>query len=392
MVLKHRPTPWKDAAVAGLMLGQIFVWSGFFYMFPAMAPAWADAFGWSLPQVMGAFTAALIAMALVTPLAGRIIDEGHGAALLAGATLLGAAGLGVVGTGSGLAGFYAAWIVIGIAMGATLYEPVFAILLRARGAEARGAITAIAIFAGFASLLTFPICHWLTLHFGPSAAPLVFAALLVTVAAPALGLSARRLAQGTPAPTTAPPRAGNPGRARLSRLIVIFALPALATGLVLSQILPLLSGLGFTTGTAVALAALMGPMQVAARIMTSLIPKAATRTVLQTAMGLLGVGAAALWLGAPTGIAATVFLIAFGAGNGLVGILRPVFVREVLGAEAIGAQAGAVARPALLAVAVSPLLGAWVLTGIGAEGLLILAALSAGLALILLLRLSQTAR
>jgi len=261
-------------------------------------------------------------------------------------------------------------------MGATLYEPTFALLLRTRGDQARPAITAISVVAGFASLLTFPTVHWLAQTIGWQAAPWLFALLLVLVAAPCLGLAATRLETGRIAPADPPNAAANTqqSRAGFRRLVVIFLLPALTSGLVLSQILPLLTGVGYSTENAVALAALMGPMQVVARLATSFAFKASTQIIVMGALLSLSAGALAIWAGAPGLLAAIAFVVAFGTGNGLVGILRPIVVREVLGAADVGALTGAVARPALLAVAAAPLIGAVVLAQGGPTFLLLIAA------------------
>jgi predicted MFS family arabinose efflux permease len=366
---------WRDPPILGLMIGQILVWSAFSYSFPALTLAWQAEFGWTLPQVMGAFSVALFAMALSTPIAGRLIDRGLGPHLMFGGTILGAAALGVVATAPGIFGFYAAWGVIGLCMGATLYEPTFALLLRARGDAARKGITAISIVAGFASFLTFPFVHWAAETISWRMAPWTFALALVLVAAPALTFSAKKLeaeAEGAPRPE-APKTPNTHEGPTFRRLVVVFLLPAFASGLVLSQILPLLTGVGYSTATAVAMAAWIGPMQVLARLVTTIAGRMPTSLIVFTALILLGTGTLCLWIGAPAGVAAILFVTAFGAGNGLVGILRPVVVREVMGEENLGATAGAVARPALLAIAATPFLGAVLLAEGGPSVLLLLA-------------------
>jgi hypothetical protein len=53
--------------------------------------------------------------------------------------------------------FYTVWAWLGLMMAATLYDAAFSIVTRARGARARAAITAITLAAGFASTLAYPL-------------------------------------------------------------------------------------------------------------------------------------------------------------------------------------------------------------------------------------------
>src|SRR3546814_7286445 len=80
-----------------LALAGTLVWAGVFYIFPALIAHWEADLGWSKTTVSGAFTAALVTSALCAPLAGRMIDAGHGRRLLiAGATVAGVL-IGLVG-------------------------------------------------------------------------------------------------------------------------------------------------------------------------------------------------------------------------------------------------------------------------------------------------------
>jgi MFS family permease len=53
-----------------------------------------------------------------------------------------------------------------------------------------------------------------------------------------------------------------------------------------------------------------------------------------------------------------VFAVGLGVGNGVISILRPVVIREVMGDGGYGESAGAVARLSLFAFAAAPGLGA----------------------------------
>src|SRR6202022_3037493 len=94
------------------------------------------------------------------------------------------AGLLTLGLAHSLPIFLAAWIVIGLGMGAGLYDPAFATLGRLYGEGGRSAITTLTLFGGFASTVCWPLSAFLDTHLGWRGAFFVYAALQVAVALP----------------------------------------------------------------------------------------------------------------------------------------------------------------------------------------------------------------
>jgi len=60
-----------------------------------------------------------------------------------------------------------------------------------------------------------------------------------------------------------------------------------------------------------------------------------------------------------------------GAAMGIMTILRPVLIADVLGSQDYGAVAGAIQMPALFASALAPTLAALILEGAGLAGLVV---------------------
>src|SRR5204863_4402464 len=91
--------------------------------------------------------------------------------------------------------YFAVWIVLGIAMAASLYDPAFATLGRIFGAKARQPITVLTLAGGFASTVSWPATYALLQPLGWQGTYLVYAALLAFVAAPlhAFGLPRTRV-------------------------------------------------------------------------------------------------------------------------------------------------------------------------------------------------------
>lgn len=141
--------------VGALGTAQTLAWASSYYL-PAMlaAPMAAD-LGVATPTVFAAFSGAMVVSALVGPWAGLAIDRHGGRVVLAGTSLVFALGLGMLGFAQGLWTMVIAWLVIGAAMGAGLYEAAFS-SLGLYVQHARGAITGITLLAGFASTVGWP--------------------------------------------------------------------------------------------------------------------------------------------------------------------------------------------------------------------------------------------
>ena len=378
-----------DRAILAMMGGQTLIWAALFYSFVGLVPAWEADLGWPNTAIMGAFTLAAVLWALATPLTGRAIDRGWGPVMLPGAALLGAALLFLQSVAESYTAFLFVWAGLGICMAAALYEPAFGMVLRARGAEARRGITAIAIAAGFASTIAYPVVHLVTEAQGWRVAMQVMAGIAAFLAVPLLALAARWLHAET---LSHAHLQGRPGRwsdvlklPGFALLALAFSLVALIPGMMLAHLFPLMSDRGVPPGTAVLAASLIGPAQVAGRVAISLAAPRARASMI-TIAAIMALVVSAMLIGAAAWQTALVFaaVLAYGAGNGLVGIFRPVLARERYSGENIGALAGALAGPALFVAAFGPLVGAllaqWggyelmlgaaALAGLGAIGLL----------------------
>ena len=77
-----------------------------------------------------------------------------------------ALGLAALGVAAGPWTMALAWLVIGLAMGAGLYEAAFGTLVRLYGSASRDAITGITLIAGFASTVGWPLSAWMNEAWG----------------------------------------------------------------------------------------------------------------------------------------------------------------------------------------------------------------------------------
>ena len=81
--------------------------------------------------------------------------------MLSGGAVLLALGLAAIGFAPSLTVFLQGWAVIGMGMGASLYDPAFSTLGRLYGTAARHPITMLTLSGGFASTVCWPISAWL---------------------------------------------------------------------------------------------------------------------------------------------------------------------------------------------------------------------------------------
>lgn len=344
-----------------LAIAETIVWASLFYTFPILLLAWEADLGWSRSTLAIALTLALGVSALTAPLAGRIIDRGLGPVLFPVAATVGAIALFTLSLVETQVAFFCIWAVIGAAMAGSFYEPCFAFLTRTRGNDARRAITLITLIAGFASTLCFPIATALNDAFGWRVALQVFSATVLFVAVPLFAVTTKKLEQSGNAIIRADQKAvalaaQAARRSPVFKLLALsFPMVALTHGMMISHLMPLLADRGASATLAVLAASLIGPAQVGGRIVMATLPlkvSAARIAVMCFALMMFAAGTVLMAGGEPALILG--FVLLFGAGYGVMSIVRPVLTAELLGREGFGAISGALALPYVACFAVAP--------------------------------------
>jgi hypothetical protein len=256
-----------------------------------------------------------------------------------------------------------------------LYDPAFAALTRLYGRDARASITGITLIAGFASTIGWPATAWFEHAFGWREACLIWAALNLFVAMPLnwwLIPSAPPLAEITPVKRGAdipPPRGAMP------ILAFYFCATAFVTGAMAAHLPRLLETAGATATAAIAAGALVGPAQVAARLVEFGLLRAIHPVWSgRIAAAMHPIGAGVLGLLGPAGVA--LFAVAHGAGNGLITIARGTLPLAIFGPAGYGVRTGLLAAPARVALSAAPFVFGLLLDQVGAAALLLSAGLS----------------
>lgn len=350
----------SSRAVTVLSITQVLTWGILIYPPVLTMPALTAAHGWSLAFGMAGFSLGLIVSGLLSPTVCGWIDRHGGNGVMGAGALAGAAGLAGLAFADHPLAYFACWILLGGAMSASLYDAAFATLTTIFGATARRQITFVTFAGGFASTAGWPATHLLLAELGWRGTYLVFAAIYLLIVAPlhyfALppaqhhATSVVASASSEPAVVWLPP-GGRP----FFLLAAAFAIYAFILSGLTSNLLAMLQREGLPAAGAVAIGALFGPAQVAARFADFVL---AHRTnPLWIARGAVAVVACGLAMLAFAGISlplAAAFAVAFGAANGVITIARGALPLALFGPVGYGRVLGRIARPALIVQALAP--------------------------------------
>lgn len=376
--------------VARLGTAQTLAWASTYYLPAILAVPMARDMGISVAMVFAAFSCALVVSALLGPYAGRSIDRWGGRPVLVATSVVFALGLAALAMAQGPWSLFAAWVLLGVGMGSGLYEAAFAALVHLHGKNARNSITGITLIAGFASTVGWPLSMWMEAQWGWRGACWAWAALHLVVGLPLNAWTPRRAAAeaapvGTAAGAAAPVADAAPAHARRATVLLAFVFAATwFTSTAMAAHLPrLLQEGGATLATAVAVGALVGPAQVAGRLLEfgllrHVHPLLSAR--LAALMHPLGAGLLAV-AGAPV---AAVFALFHGAGNGILTIAKGTLPLVLFGPAGYGHRQGVLMVPARIAQAAAPWLFGLCLDRLGAGALWVSAGLGVAAFLALL--------
>jgi predicted MFS family arabinose efflux permease len=350
---------------------QTLAWASSYYLLAILADPIAKDTGMSADAVFGAFSFALLISASLGPRVGRTIDRFGGRAVLVGSNLFFAAGLAGLAYSSSWPAVLLAWILIGVGMGLGLYDAAFATLGRIYGIAARSPITGITLMAGFASTVSWPLTAWGLSSFGWRETCLAWALAHLVIGIPLNASLPRKAEKGIADQATTKPRL--PMDRNMWLLAVAFAAGWTISTAMAAHLPRLLQAAGATETQAITAGALIGPAQVAARIIeASFLKRFHPLFSARLSSIMHPVGAALLCLGAG---AVPMFAVLHGAGNGILTIARGTVPLALYGPVNYGYRLGVLGAPARVGQAGAPLLFAVLIDKFGAGALVVSAAL-----------------
>lgn len=329
--------------------------------------------GWARIETNGALSVGLLVSGVAAYPIGKWIDSGHGRVVMASGSVLASAMLALWAFSTTVSMLFVVWVGLGVAMAATLYDPVFAIVTRDHPTSYRTHITLITLVGGFASTLFIPFTGGLVGWLGWRETLLVLSAFNLALCLPIhLKAIARTSHHRVDTNSILERRYADKASAqRALRTPAFWALALCFTAYYATfaaltfHLVPLLAERHVSTATTLFTMALIGPAQVGARLVwfatgrqarVSQIGVVVTLSLCASLLVLLAAGNSVRLL--------VVFATLYGGANGMMTILRGIVVQELLWVEGYGAVSGMLSLPSNIAKGIAPI-GAASLWAIG---------------------------
>jgi MFS family permease len=387
-------------ATLGIGVTQIIGWGSTFLMPSVLGRPIQEELGMPSELTYGGITVMFSLGALLSPRLGRAMDKGSPRLIMTAGSLVYAAGLAAMALSQGVISYLLCWAILGIASALALQPSGNIALAQVAGSRARQAIALLAILGGFASTIFWPLGGALEPAIGWRNTLSIYAAMHLVVCTPIHWLVVLKQAPAhdkANAPAgDATARGGLPEALRPTAFLLLtisFSLGAFVfTGMIVHAI-EMLRGLGHAPATALFVASLIGPAQVAVRFFELLFGH--RYTVMGAAVAaaiILPAGLALTMIGGHLLPVALLCIAAYAVANGLKAVLRATLPLALFGRGQFGTYMGRLALPQGIVSAVAPMVLAGIMTRYGAMGAfwaVFVSAFGAMIAMLLLARLGR---
>ncbi|MEQ1318119.1 MFS transporter [Acinetobacter guillouiae] len=353
---------------------QILAWSSTFYLPAVLANLIAKDTGWSLTLVIAGLSWGFIVTGICSPKVGRFIEQFGGRKALSIGSIFFAVGLICLGLSTHLLIYYFAWTMLGIGMAFGLYDAAFSTLGRLLGNDAKTAIVGVTLLGGLASTIGWALIVFLEGLYGWRISCFILALFHLLLGLPLHYFLLPREEQGTETHgkelnnQTTVHKEDN----RLFMLVAaILTVQSFVVATISVHLLSMLKTIGFSVSTALAIGMMIGPAQIIARLLEfslfrNLHPSWSSRLgVLISFFGLF-------FLFADGYVLALLGAALYGAGNGILTIIRGTLPLALFGQEGYAIRIGLLGRPIMIALAFGPLISAFILEKWGINILLII--------------------
>ncbi|PUE45950.1 MFS transporter [Limnohabitans sp. 2KL-51] len=344
-----------------LSLPQLITWGSVFYTFSLLMTPLEAELGMSRAESSLAFSLALLAEGLMAYGVGRWIDEGRERWVMTLGSLW--IGVGLVGHSfvTTVAGFYAAWIWLGLGTAATFYTPAFAVVTRRFPQDFRRAIITLTFLGGLASTVFIPLFAWWMDLWGWRQALWGLAALQFLICAPLhawlLQDAPLKVLETTSHDKVQPASVREHLRHAPFWLLALFMVLMMSvTSALPAHMIALLQESGLSPAWVIAIPAAIGVIQVLGRLVLFVFERywdvhAANRWI----PTLIPAGVLTLLIGGLSPLASLVFVLLYGLGNGMNTIVKGTAMAQYVSRQHVGQLNGLLGLPIALARAAAPL-------------------------------------
>ena len=366
----------KLRLISILSVSQLLGWGTTFDMPSVLGRAMARDLDMPFETIFGGLSVMMTMVALASPRVGRLLETMGAARVLATGSGILAIGLAGLASAQGPVSYFAAWAVIGFGGAFALTVPANTAIVEREGLGSKRTMSTMSVFTGLSSAIFWPVLTSGDAAFGWRVSLYVAAAahLLVMLPIHLWALPPRRIEIGDAATLGTVAQAPLIGRQRMIALGLIAAgssLVALLTFGISPSLIELLKQSGATPELALTLGSLRAVIGISARLgSTVLIERVSTVTSGLAGSIILLAGFALLTLAAPSLAAPAGFVLLYGAGAGIVTIVRTLLPLAFFSREEFALISSRVALAQYAATAVAPFLFAAILENFGLRGVL----------------------
>lgn len=387
--IKQRLNAQTKRAAALIVVSQMLGWGTTYHLPIVLGRTLSADLKLPLEVIFGGLSIMLLISAFMSPRVGVLIDRlGPGRFLIAG-SLFASVGLTSLAFAQGVGLYYFAWTLFGFCLAAMLGNAALVALARVAGAQSRRAITTMLLFTAANPFVFYPITGYLSETLGWRTMCLIYAGAHFAIGLPLhLLIASLKPAVATEADLepSAQERFGalpqQHRRGAMLLILVAFAGHGLIGWGLSPHMINVLTGLGVPAASAIFLASLHGPSQIAGR----LVDYGTGGQLPPIRMGIVAsilapIGLLTLIYSADAMALAVVGIGIYGMSAGLNTIVRATAPLHLFGREAYGATLGRIALPMNIACAIAPILFAALISRVGPANSLVV---GAGIGLVVL--------
>ncbi|MDD2974812.1 MFS transporter [Aliarcobacter cibarius] len=362
-------------SVIGLGITTTIGYGTLFYSFTIMSTQIQNEFYWSKTFLFGIFSLGILLGGLIAPKVGKLLDK-HGARLIMTiGSFLSFLGLYNLSLIQNEWHYIFAILFLEIVSTLVLYESAFVAFSQLAGNKARTPIIQITLIAGFASTIFWPLISYLLTVVNWREVYIILGLFHIFIAMPLHYfvlkpnlLINNDLKNSVNGLQNSVNLVGTKRKIAKYYLIFIFSLVTIPITAMQTHFMGLFQEFGFEMATAVLLGAIIGPSQVVARVIEIFFSrKVSPMTSALYSIFVLLVGLFALIISDYNYIFAFVFVIFYGAGQGLVTVIRGSLPLYLFGKNGYGEITGELNLYKNIVVATVPFGFALIIDNLGAH-------------------------